>query len=71
MNISDAMVVYYVRYGEKAGAVNTSKSSLLKSKNGLRNDKIAILKDSDGRRLACVIETKKGYTIDVVKKLHQ
>ena len=63
MLIGHAAIVYYTKMGEKAHTVSDTNSRVL-GKN------IIILKDADNRRLACVVESKRAYTVDYVKKMH-
>jgi hypothetical protein len=63
MTIGDAVSIYGTKMGINSRTVDYSKSQVL-------NPRMVILKDCDGNRLACIVESKKGYTIDVVKKMH-
>ena len=64
MKISEATVIYAMKLGERAHLVDQNQSKMY-------GPRLAILKDDQSRRLACVVESKKGYTVDAVKKMHQ
>lgn len=63
MLIGHAAIVYYTKMGEKAHTVSDTNSKML-------CPRIVILKDAENHRLACVVESKRGYVVDVVKKMH-
>jgi hypothetical protein len=62
MNISKAIVVYAMK-ADKPHPVSSEKSEMY-------GPRVAVLKDAVGRRLACVVESKKGFVVDLVKKMH-
>ena len=64
MTETQAKMAYLAKAGEKA---LPATSAVFVKGAGTR---MAQVKDASGRRLALVIDTKKGFTIDLVKKLH-
>jgi hypothetical protein len=64
MTIGMASTLYFLRTGD----TNTHIVSFENSK--MLSPRIAILKNDLNQRLACIIETKKGYTIDLAKRIH-
>ena len=63
MTISEAIAVYHLKMRNSSHYVAESQSRLI-------GKSIAILKGEGGVRLACVVESKAGFTVDPVKKLH-
>jgi hypothetical protein len=63
MTISNAVIVYYTKFGEKSFIVSHERSQQV-------SPNVVILKDSNSRRIACVVESKAGFVVDAVKKLH-
>lgn len=63
MNIYVATSVYKLKAGDVAHVIDPVKSKML-------SERIAVLKDPAGQRIACIVESKKGYTVDLVKKMH-
>ena len=64
LTIHDAAIAYTLKLRDLAKLIDPTQS-----KN--YGPRMVILKDEQGRRLACVVESKKGFTIDAVKKMHQ
>ena len=64
MTIDTARIVYSLKAGNLAIYADPAQSKML-------SPRVAILKNWDGRRLACVVESKKGFTVDLVKKMHR
>ena len=67
MTSTQAVMAYVAKAGNKARPVGTLDSVTFVKNT---NDRMATIKGVNGERLALVIETKKGFTIDLVKKLH-
>ena len=63
LTIHDAEIAYTLKLRERAHRIDRTQSQIL-------CPRMVILKDEQGRRLACVIESKKGFMIDAVKKMH-
>jgi hypothetical protein len=64
MTIGNAATLYYLRTtGLSTHYVAFENSKML-------SPRVAILKNESNQRLACIIETKKGYTIDLAKRMH-
>ena len=64
MNRTQAVTAYLAFADKRAKVVN----EVVFVQN--TNDRMAVIKGVAGERLALVINTKKGFTIDLVKKLH-
>ena len=64
MTISEAIVVYALKTRDASHQVDAIQSKMY-------GPRVAILKDEKGQRLACIVESKKGFTVDAVKKMHQ
>lgn len=63
MDIRVAALVYSLKMLDLTHVVDPEKSKMY-------GPRVAILKNELGQRLACVVESKKGFTVDVVKKMH-
>jgi hypothetical protein len=63
MTIAEAISVYHLK-------MRNSSHYVLESQSRLIGKSIAILKGEGGIRLACVVESKAGFTVDPVKKMH-
>lgn len=64
MTSEQALLAYIAKAGKKALVTHDVK---FVNKSGNR---MATVHGVDGKRLALVIDTKVGFTIDLVKKLH-
>jgi hypothetical protein len=63
MDIQEAAIVYTLKAKDRAMVVSVDHSKAY-------SPRMVILKNEYGNRLACVIESKKGYTIDLAKQMH-
>ena len=57
------MMVYNLKMGSESQPVDYARCRIY-------SPRMVVLKNYDDQRLACVIESKKGFIVDVVKKVH-
>ena len=61
MNFSDAKVVYLAKAGFNSVVPDDNRSTFT-------NNSFAILRDAQGNRLGVVVESSKGFRVDLPKR---